>query len=192
MIDGGAILPDGEFYRVEVPTRLIHSSRVDRSYRNLTFDRKLAMRRKQARLAGLGHPLIEALLAEWQKDEVPGAVTALRVPGTEPALRAYCLADVAYEDGRRRKFPRTAELSESGSWRSLGQGQGMALLQIVRDLSPVGAVKIAPGRFTSWQAAFEEVIRHWEAEIHARQPGVLSVRVVLCGLALCAPEEHPA
>src|SRR3954462_7785336 len=72
---GGAILPDGECYRVVVPSALQSYPRVEGSYRGVTFNRKLAMRRKQARLLGLSHPLVDALLTEWQTGDRSGTVT---------------------------------------------------------------------------------------------------------------------
>src|SRR5262249_4046382 len=45
---GGAFLPEGDTWKIETPHCLLNAPRVQPSYRQVTFDRKLAMRRRDA------------------------------------------------------------------------------------------------------------------------------------------------
>lgn len=181
---GGAILPDGEFYRIEVPSRLQGYPKVERSYRNVTFDRKLAMRRRQAGLLGIGHPLVDALLTELQKDDVPGAVTCLGAGGgTGSSLRVHCLTHVVYEDGKTRRYLRTANLKPDGAWASVEDGAEASVLMLLRDWKRPMPVTSAPGSSPDWVSAYRAAVSFWESELRAKEGGILSVRFIVTGIS---------
>jgi hypothetical protein len=75
---GGSVLPSGEFWRIETPECLKVYSLVAPRYENVTFDRELATRTKKCELFGIGHPLIDALLAYLQNAPFNGDTA--RVP----------------------------------------------------------------------------------------------------------------
>ena len=182
---GGAILPDGEFYRIHVPSCL-SASKIDRVYRAATFERQLAMRRKHATLLGIGHPLIDALLNELQRNDLPGALTDLRPDdSTEPFVRIHCLAQVVREDGKVRQLLRVANLHPSGSWQPVDEWDDKMLLALVK-----GGNR-ARGRSTPLPVArelgsfYRAVASFWENEIRAKESDVLSVRIILVGAAVC-------
>lgn len=180
---GGAILPDEEFYRIEVPSRLQGYPRVERSYRNVTFDRKLAMRRRQAGLLGIGHPLVDALLTELQKEDVPGTVTCLDAGGsTGSSLRVYCLAHVAYEDGKTRRYLRTADLKPDGAWTSVDDGAEASVHMLLRDRNRPIPMTNPPGLSFDWASAYRAAISFWESELRAKEGGILAVRFVVTGI----------
>ena len=186
---GGAILPDGEFYRIEVPSRLQSYRRVERSYRNVSFDRKLAMRRRQAGLMGIGHPFIDALFAELQRDDAPGAVTCLDDWGSGgPSLRVHCVAHVLYEDGKTRRYLRTADLKRDGAWASVDNGTEACILALLRCRDRSGGVTNVPGSSPDWQSAYRAANSFWESELRAKEGGILSVRFVISGIAYSIPE----
>ncbi len=187
---GGAILPDGECYRVEVPSALQSYPRVEGSYRGVTFDRKLAMRRKQARLLGLGHPLVDALLAEWQTGERSGTVTILdgeRSAGR--SVRMHCLAHVTYEDGPTRRLLRVADLHPDGSWTSVEEEQEASLLILLRSRFGVTPTPKAADPVPDWVAVFRTVVSVWEAELRAQEGGIVSIRFVITGIVYGIPGE---
>jgi superfamily II DNA or RNA helicase len=114
---GGAILPDDDFYRIETPEVLWANGNLARTYRDVTFDRALAMRRRKAQLLGLGHPLVDALIDYLQGPQHRGEVTAL--PATsqdERTLSIRCLIQIDLENGKRRKAYQDIRVNVDGSW----------------------------------------------------------------------------
>ncbi len=71
---GGAAMPDGEFWILITPDSMRQSYRLAPRYERVTFDRELAMRVRNSELAGLGHPLVDALIEEFRQPALPGNV----------------------------------------------------------------------------------------------------------------------
>lgn len=63
---GGSVLPAGDFWRIQTPECLLVYPSVAAKYEQVTFDRDLATRTKKCELFGIGHPLIDALIAYLQ------------------------------------------------------------------------------------------------------------------------------
>jgi superfamily II DNA or RNA helicase len=78
---GGSVLPHGESLRIEVPDQLQAIRGVAPSYEAATFDRQVAMRKRQTELMGIGHPLIDALISFLQSPQVSGEVTSWKADG---------------------------------------------------------------------------------------------------------------
>jgi hypothetical protein len=182
---GGSILPDGEFYRIHVPSRL-GSSKIDRVYLAATFDRQLAMRRKHATLLGIGHPLIDALLDELQRDDLPGTLADLRRDDSiEPFVRVHCLAHVVHEDGKASRLPRAADLRLNGSWQPVDESDDKVLLAALKGANRSRARGTPLPAARELASLYKTVAAFWEGEIRAEESDVLSVRLILIGAALC-------
>ncbi len=182
---GGAMLPDGELYRVETPACLHGRAGVERSYQNVTFDRQLAMRRKQARLLGLGHPLLDALIAELQGPSIPGALSALQIEdASQPVVRVHCVARLTYEDGRSRRIMRVADLGSDGSWTAVKESDDSLtlrkLIMAVPSARPREGQLIADAFIPSFQAALSV----WESQLRAEEASLQTVRIILAGVAV--------
>ena len=74
---GGSIIPKGDLFSIVTPNPLTNFPNVSAKYELVTFDRDLALRKRQAELMGLGHPLIDAILQYHQQVTIPGDVTTL-------------------------------------------------------------------------------------------------------------------
>ena len=72
---GGAALPDGEFWTLITPESLRQPYRLPPRYDRISFDRELAMRVRNCELAGLGHPLVDALIHELRQPGFQGSVS---------------------------------------------------------------------------------------------------------------------
>jgi SNF2 family DNA or RNA helicase len=72
---GGAAIPDGDFWILITPDSMRQSHRLAPRYERVTFDRELALRVRNCELAGLGHPLVDALIDEFRKPALPGYVS---------------------------------------------------------------------------------------------------------------------
>jgi hypothetical protein len=143
------------------------------------------MRRKHATLLGIGHPLIDALLNEFQRDSLPGALTNIsQDEATEPVVWIHCLAHVVHEDGKVRRLLRAADLRLNGSWQSVEERDDKTLLALVRTANRpcAGSTRVPAARY--FASFYRTVASFWESEIRANEPDVLSVRMILIGAAL--------
>ncbi|MCE0498491.1 MAG: DEAD/DEAH box helicase [Methylacidiphilales bacterium] len=81
---GGGVLPMGEFWQIQTPDCLKGYPQVTPRYNQVTFDRELATRTKNCELLGIGHPLIDALLAYLQNAPFNGDTAKLPSSGVTP------------------------------------------------------------------------------------------------------------
>lgn len=176
---GGAILPDAEFLRIETPEVLRHYVNVSASYRDCTFDRKLAMRRRKAQLLGLGHPLINAVIAYLQGATFRGDVSSLHNGNSRLSVRL--LLHLSFEDGRREKVYKHYLLNADQSWE---EAHTRFDLNALRNVARAGQ----PNGLADQRLALEESLRQMfsnvEAEVRASTDGLTSVRTANLGLAV--------
>ena len=142
------------------------------------------MRRRQAELLGVGHPLVDALLAELQRDEIPGAVTILDSgDAVGRTVQVHCIAHTSYEDGQARRFLRTADLRPDGAWAFVEDREKRSLMDLLHahseSLSKVGKSKPTG----NWAAVYRQVVSFWESELRTQEDGVWTVRIVVTGVA---------
>ena len=81
---GGSILPKDEFWQVLTPDCLKAYSNVAPRYENVTFNRAVATRKKKCELFGIGHPLVDALIAYLQNAPFSGDAACLPGAGVTP------------------------------------------------------------------------------------------------------------
>jgi SNF2 family DNA or RNA helicase len=99
---GGAAIPDGNFWTLLTPESLRQSYRLSPRYERVCFDRELAMRTRNCELAGLGHPLVDALIKEVRKPGFQGGIC-----GTGEAKYIYAHYLVQYQDSNGHMKGRT-------------------------------------------------------------------------------------
>jgi hypothetical protein len=71
---GGAAIPDGEFWTLITPESLRQPYRLAPRYDRVSFNRELAMRVRNCEMAGLGHPLVDALIHALRQPAFQGSV----------------------------------------------------------------------------------------------------------------------
>ena len=74
---GGAAVPDGEFWTFHTPDPLQQRFHLAPRYERICFDRALAMRTRSSELGGVGHPLVDALLAVAREPAFTGETARL-------------------------------------------------------------------------------------------------------------------
>ncbi len=74
---GGAAVPDGEFWTFHTPDPLQRRFHLAPRYERICFDRALAMRTRSSELGGVGHPLVDALLAVAREPAFTGETARL-------------------------------------------------------------------------------------------------------------------
>jgi hypothetical protein len=80
------MLPVGEFWQDLTPDCLKMFPQVVPKYENVTFDRELAMRKKKCELLGIGHPLVDALIAYLQNAPYSGDTACLPANGVKAGV----------------------------------------------------------------------------------------------------------
>ena len=87
---GGAAVPDGEFWTFHTPDPLQQRFHLAPRYERICFDRALAMRTRRSELGGVGHPLVDALLAVAREPAFTGETARLDggATGAGPDARA--------------------------------------------------------------------------------------------------------
>lgn len=176
---GGAILPDGDYYRLETPEALRKYPNVAASYQDCTFDRRLAMRRRKAQLLGLGHPLVDALLSYLQSPLFSGNVAPLFSDEGKGVFSVRLLLFLNFEDGRREKLYKHYLVTEEGSWIESSARFDLLLLNanILTVEQGISARQSMP------RTTYKQLITNSEAEIRATAEGLASLRTSIIGCA---------
>ena len=175
---GGSMLPVGEFWQVFTPECLKAFPQVAPKYEHITFDRELAMRKKRCELLGLGHPLVDALVAYLQNAPFSGDATCF------PADRAKA---------------GSVEARYRVTWDRADQGSSATVVRVsvnghcYVDEGGFDAERLDSGHFVGAtvpatlpleaESRAEEAIRLWTASRRTEMPEGTIVRCELLGVS---------
>jgi superfamily II DNA/RNA helicase len=181
---GGAILPDGETWRIETPPPLRGQPRVSARYESATFDRAVAMRKRNTELLGLGHPLVDALISHLKRPSWQGDVAPLSSAGPGSRLSARWLVTTETDGGKTRQVYLNIVTPASGgrdqpSERGDVQALAAAARQPARNQNSISLDFLNHAHETA-QASLND----WLSRTRAEQGGVRGFRIELVGLAL--------
>ncbi len=168
---GGAFIPSGNIIQITVPPVLKKYPDVASRYENVTFSRKIATRKKNVDLLGIGHPLIDALLDFYRSESVTGELLNARCDNIAPSLTARYLFIIGFEDGTRRELYQSfliegkEELSDFDFlFRDDFKGNGMSTtLSFIED-------------------KLNMLTRNHEAKIRSNHEGVVNIRHKCIGI----------
>ncbi len=184
---GGMMIPNGETYRVTTPDSLLNYPRVSPRYEAVTFDRQVAMRRRNVEFLGLGHPLVDALIAYLQSSRWPGDVSALQIPNNETVgYSLRYLVVVEFDNGSPKRLYRNCLMGEDGSWRIGDERFDLEALEKLPSRTEVPAPHRGSDVATSRQRA-ETGLSEFQTELRARLEGVVSLRGQIVGVASLLP-----
>jgi len=183
---GGAILPNGEEYRVEVPPALLPLRGVAARYEALTFDRKVAMRRKRVELMGIGHPLEDAVLAFFQNSAYQGEVTCLAgEPSAEnPSLTIRALITIEAEAKHTYREVKIIGIDRQGQVRILPDDWDLDRVRRGQFSAGQPPSRIDRLPWAVWRQAHEGTIAAILAQSRMKIENPLSARVQLLGICL--------
>jgi SNF2 family DNA or RNA helicase len=170
---GGSFIPSGELIQITVPPILKKYPNVASRYENLTFSRKVATRKKNVDLLGLGHPLIDALISHFKSGAISGEVLNISRSGITPSLSVRFVFKVDFEDGNTREFyekfnikgentPGDLELLKINNWEEK------------RDTCRLDKIEEKVEIFT----------RSFEAKIRSNYEGIVNIRKKCVGIQL--------
>jgi hypothetical protein len=178
---GGSFISDGDFYRIETPQTLLGYRNVAARYNTACFRRDVAMRRKSAEFMGIGHHLVDTMIAHFQRSSWVGDVAALKSTGGSGCLSVRFVLEAILEDGSSRRNYESAEATLDGSWRVRSPKRDIDALheESSRTISnpPVAS-------FLTLRDRVANAIADAEARFRSELSGVQTVRGRLVGLAV--------
>ena len=177
---GGTFIPDGDFYRIETPQSLLDYRNVAARYDTACFRRDVAMRRKSAEFMGIGHPLVDGMIAYFQRPSWAGDVAVLKSREGSPCLSIRFVLEATLEDGSSRRRYASAEATVHGSWQTRSPKKDADALQEESGRQPTHQV---PAEFPSLQDRVASAIADAEAQFRSELSTVQTVRGRLAGLA---------
>ncbi len=177
---GGTFIPDGDFYRIETPAALLTYRNVAARYDTACFRRDIAMRRKNAEFMGIGHPLVDAMLAHFQRPSWAGDVAVLKSREGSPSLSVRFVLEAILEDGSSRRQYESAEVATQGSWQTRSPKKDIDALHKEDDR----VLTLQPStEFASLRGRIVNAMADAEANLRSELPGVQTVRSRSVGLA---------
>ncbi len=162
---GGGFIPSGDLVSVVVPSVLKSRSAVSSSYENMTFSREAATRKKGVELMGLGHPLMDALIAYCKDDVFVGEIVHAQIDGVPSSLNARYRFKIEFEDGSRKEIYRIFFIEG---------GEVLDDLNLLRRDNSVGTKNNAIHSDIEERVA--ALVKNEEARLRARHGNILLIR----------------
>ena len=175
---GGTVLPVGEFWQVLTPECLKTFPQVAPKYENVTFDRELSMRKKKCELLGVGHPLIDALVAYLQNAPFSGDTALLPADGANPGV-VEARYRVTWDRADQGSSAFVVRVSVNGQCYVDETGFDAERLETGQSSSTTVPLKLP----LEAEARAEEAIRLWIASRRTEMPEGTIVRCDLLGVS---------
>lgn len=179
---GGSFIPDGDFYRIQTPDALLGQRNVAARYDTACFRRDIAMRRKNAEFMGIGHPLVDAMIAYFQRSSWAGDVAVLKTADGSTGLSVRFVLEATLDDGTSRRRYESADATPGGSWLPRSPKRDVDALQNAAGSQRVGEQQHLLGN-APLRDRVTSAIADAEAQLHSELAAVQSVRGRLVGLA---------
>jgi SNF2 family DNA or RNA helicase len=178
---GGTVLPVGEFWQMLTPDCLKTFSQVAPKYENVTFDRELATRKKKCELLGLGHPLIDALVAYLQNAPFSGDTAILPSDGAKSGV-VEARYRVTWDRADQGSSASVVRVSVNGQCYVDESGFDAERLETGQTAPTTAPLKLP----LEAEARTEEAIRLWTASRRTEMPEGTIVRCELLGVSAAA------
>lgn len=181
---GGAVLPDGEFLRIDVPECLRAAPGVTARYESVTFDRALAMRTRKAQFFGLGHPLVDALIEYLRSPRFQGETAVFPNSSGTGRWSVRFLVKVETEGDRQQVVYENLLVDAEGAWEEARPRADVESLPGTFAMVASTAETRPQSRIAEVQERVAQGARELEAKNRSKFDGVLSVRSLVVGIAL--------
>jgi superfamily II DNA or RNA helicase len=182
---GGSVLPHGESIRVEVPEQLQSTRGVAPRYEAATFDRQVAMRRRQTELLGIGHPLIDALISFLQSAQIPGEVTCRKADDAND-VRLLVRAQISVEGETRQAHNeiKIVGIDANGGVTLLPEDWDLKWLEGPDKTEPASRNGDRELPWDTWRGSYESTIGALLTQTRVKVDNPLAARVKLLGLSV--------
>lgn len=177
---GGTFIPDGDFYRIETPQALLAYRNVAARYDTACFRRDIAMRRKSAEFMGIGHPLVDAMIAYCQRSSWAGNVAVVKSKDGSLCLSVRFVLEATLEDGSYRRRYESAEATTDGSWHARNPKKDVDAL---REEAGRSLNRQPVAEFAALRDRVAGAMADAEADFRSELSAIQTVRARLVGLA---------
>jgi SNF2 family DNA or RNA helicase len=167
---GGSFIPSGDIVQITTPEALKKYSGVGNRYDNATFSRKIATRKKNLDLLGLGHPLMDALIDYMKGEGISGEVLIAKCDGLARCASARYVFTVEFEEGTKRDLYRNFVVDGTEGCDDLIYLQNATLEACDAPVKP------------ELEIQSESLIRNEEAKIRSTYDGVMNIRNKCVGI----------
>jgi superfamily II DNA or RNA helicase len=183
---GGAVLPNGEITRIEAPDKLQAARGVAPRYDAATFDRQVAMRKRQIELMGIGHPFIDALIAFLQGPRTSGEVTLLKTNGTstEPRLLTRSLITVEGEARQTHNEVKIIQFNKDGQAALVPEDWDLRWLDTHNKARSILDLRLESLPWEAWHRAYESTVGALLTQARLEVDNPLAARVKLLGISV--------
>lgn len=177
---GGSFVPDGDFYRIETPQALLGRQNVATRYDTACFRRDVAMRRKSAEFMGIGHPLVDAMVAYFQRPSWSGDVAILTSADGASGLSVRFVLEAMLDDGSSRRRYESADMTADGSWLVRSPKKDVDALREESDHVPA---RLMSAEYVAPRHRVASAMADAEAQLRCELSTVQAIRNRLVGLA---------
>jgi len=183
---GGVVIPADDIVRIEAPKDILSFRDVSPRYEAATFDRKIAMKKRRAELMGIGHPLIDGLLAYCQSPAFGGEVSCLCVGDSskEPSLIIRALITIEAEAKHTYKEVKIIQIDQHGQVKVLSDELDLDLLKSGKYRPTKLPEKIDNLPWEIWRQNYNAAIGAVLTQTRLKVENPLSARVQLLGISL--------
>ncbi len=181
---GGTFIPIGhEVFRVDTPQVLREYASVAAKYESATFNRDLAMRRRKVEFLGLGHPLVDAVIAYFKSPKWSGSVANVSQNEDGNVVGVRWLVSVQTDKGARKEYYKHVLIDKLGSTKDADERRDIAAIKDCAGVPCRGGQDLDPkGRDTA-----KASLDYFLAELRASTEGIAAIRPELAGLAVTDP-----
>lgn len=168
---GGSFIPSGELVNIVVPSSLLNFPNVSSRYENMTFSRKTATRKKGVDLLGIGHPLIDALIEYYKKEDVSGDILNVKYSKLSGNISARCIFRLEFDNNTSKEIYEDLPLSGNA------KVDDISLLR-----ENIGDENVQSSRISSRRRNIEMLMKSREAFHKSENEGVLNIRSKCVGI----------
>ena len=182
----GSVLPEGEEFKVEVPKEVQTYKSVSPRYEAVTFDRQVAMRKRRVELMGIGHPLVDGLLAHLQSSNAQGEVTCLATGTANQGSRLIIrvLLTIEAEAKHTYREVKIIQIDKDGQIQLLPDDWDLHLLKSGTFQPSHLPENVTRLPWNTWHQAYESAIGAILTQTRMKVENPLSARVQLLGVSL--------
>lgn len=182
---GGSFIPSGELIDITTPPIIMSYSGVSAKYKNSSFNRKIATRKKGVELLGLGHPLIDALIEYYKNDNYPGDVACFNISLSADIVKPFYsirfITSINFENSSVRHFYNNYFLNSDLNLQSDLKLNDIEILSKINEIS--NNCKISKIN-KSLSKRIDEFIKDKEFEYQKEFESIISIRSKIVGLSI--------
>ncbi len=168
---GGSFIPSGDIVNIITPPVLLNYPNISARYENMTFTRSTATRKKGVDLLGIGHPLIDALIGHYKRENIPGDILNVSHQTLSGIVSARYIFRVEFNDNTHKEIYKEMPLHGTEIYKDMNflRENGWMVSPEKSDLNSI-------------RARCDMLAKNQEAYIKSENEGVINIRSKCVGI----------